>query len=285
MNKKMRSGIAVLLAGLTMCFASACGNEAAEKENLALQQRLEELLAASSENENTELEKEKLALQQRLEELQQQNSSMLAEKDSLQQQFDELKEQNQAVLDELKGLEDTIYGPPLESGFYKDYEKNAWYENSGEMVALKSDRSRFDIDDVTLDFYFGDDFINPQDVEKYGNRFFDIYFAVEPDSNVKYFAKHVEESYYSKEYEYAVINRIDYGYFYRYEYKFKKCHTLTIPKELFNEGAGRIHVVLCFSNSENECGEAFWALPLYYKIEYGKIAISASPLNVWGNEV
>ena len=260
MRKKIRAGIALLLAGLTTCFAGACVNENAEKE--------------------------KLALQQRLEELQQQNASMKAEKESLQQQFDELNGLNQTVLDELKGLEDTIYGSPLESGFYKDYVKNAWYENSGEMVALKSDRSRFDIDDVTLDLYLGNLYMDSNDVEMYGDRFFDIYFTIGlPGLEVSYFAKHVEESFYSEEYKVKEIGQTNHGDFIRHEHKFNKYHTVTIPKEIFIGNAGRFYVSLRFADAnEEEKRWPFFGATLYYKIEYDKVVISTKQFEEWVGE-
>ena len=268
MRKKIRAGISLLLAGLTTCFAGACVNQGAINETLALQQRLEEL--------------------------QQQNASMKAEKENLQQQFDELNGQNQTVLDELKGLEDTINGPPLESGFYKDYPKSAYIDGeTGERVALKSSRSHFDIDDVTLDFYFGDNFINPQHIEMYGNRFFDIYFTSRSASywgesyGIKHLAKRVEESYFSKEYEYKRINLIDCGDFNRYEYEFKKCHTLTIPREIFIGNAGHFYVELRFTEikEQDDWGEAFFSVRLYYKVKYGKVVLSANVFDEWKTKV
>ena len=247
MRNKIRAGIALLLAGLTTCFAGACVNQGAINETLALQQRLEEL--------------------------QQQNASIKAEKESLQQQFDELNGLNQTVLDELKGLEDTINGPPLESGFYtKEY--------SPETIALKSDRSRFDIDDVTLDFYLGIAYISPYDIETFGDYFYDIYFTDGGYHGPEYLVKSVEEPFYSEDYKYEVIeiDKTDYVNFYRYEHKLKKYHTLTIPKEFFCGITGQFYISLRFTEKTEEPYSkwTFFGMPIYYKIEYGKVALSTN---------
>ena len=259
MRKKIRAGIALLLAGLTTCFAGACVNQGAINETLALQQRLEEL--------------------------QQQNSSMLAEKDSLQQQFDELSEQNQAVLDELKGLEDTIYGPPLESGFYYDISKGAFGSPyATDKVGLKSDRSRFDIDDVTLDFYIGAAYFEESDKEKYEDGF-DIYFS-EEDYLFGYFVKTVEEPF-SEEYVYKHKKTIEYDDFYRYEIEMEKHYTLTVPKEIFYGNAGHFYLIFRPSGLEegdDEVYPIFYHCVIYYKIEYGKVVLSRRPFKEWVGE-
>ena len=260
MRKKIRAGIALLMAGLTMIYAGGCKDEKAE------------------------LEKEKLALQQRLEELQQQNASMKAEKESLQQQFDELNGLNQTVLDELKGLEATIYGPPLESGFYYDIPKGAFGSPyATDKVGLKSDRSRFDIDDVTLDFYIGAAYLDERYEEEY-KKGFDIYFADRTDAyGTRYFVKHVDEPF-TKEHEYKEITpSIEYDDFYRYEIEMEKYYTLTIPKELLHEEAGQIYIMFCFANAEDESlnGSSFFGAALYYKMEYGKVTISAKLFDEW----
>jgi hypothetical protein len=59
-----------------------------------------------------------------------------------------------------------------------------------------------------------------------------------------------------------------------------------VPKEVFNEEAGQIDIMLCFADAEDESlnGRSFYGGTFYYKMEYGKVAISRERFSVWGPE-
>jgi hypothetical protein len=143
-----------------------------------------------------------------------------------------------------------------------------------------------------LDFYIGAAYFDERYEEEY-KKGFDIYFAglyyrASDSEPIKHFAKHVDEPF-TEEHVYKITDKpaIDYGDFYRREVEMKKYYTVTVPKEVFNEEAGQIDIMLCFADAEDESlnGRSFFAGTFYYKMEYGKVAISTERFSVWGPEV
>ena len=97
------------------------------------------------------------------------------------------------------GETDTSVGAVLESGFKPS--------SSGEpsppedFCAYKSDTNEFDIDNVTLDFFFGGHYPSGVEFElTHGRNYpaFDLYFIDEDDN--KFFIKHIEENFVSEKY-------------------------------------------------------------------------------------
>ncbi|MCH5163612.1 MAG: hypothetical protein J1F36_01200 [Clostridiales bacterium] len=107
-----------------------------------------------------------------------------------------------------------------------------------DFCAYKSDKSEFDIDDVTFTIFFGSILdVYLDDDHKYGRNIpeFDIYFA---DVNVEmlYLIRHNEENYASEKYKCRIIDEAD-GSF---KIEFNYSEEVTIPKELFTKEQGVI---------------------------------------------
>ena len=105
------------------------------------------------------LESEKQALQQQIEALEQQNFSIQADTEELQKGIDEIFANQQLIEDYQEIIErQELYGAPFEVGFkFVDLD---YFSHGREKtaVAVKSDRSVFDINDVRLTLYYGTDF-------------------------------------------------------------------------------------------------------------------------------
>lgn len=125
----------------------------------------------------------------------------------------------------------------LESGFYFPYGLNqigVWH------AACRSEKSVFDINDVTLTFYYGDDFVYA-DLETYRRRnftyqYYELYFANE--ALTKILIRHVDEDFVSEKHR-CKYRCNDYGEV--TEIIFNHSEELTIPKELFTKEEGIVY--------------------------------------------
>ena len=157
------------------------------------------------------------------------------------------------------------------------------YENKGNRPQLHmhkcaylSDKTEFDIDDVTLEFFWGADLVYDMEYAIYLSDDypeFDVCFYDEYD---QYFiVKHIEEPFVSEKYlaevtrENGVVTDIKYNY----------SEMLTIPKEIFSKDKSYIWFSLKGMNySKINYGEkTIAAILIYYKKSDGKIILSSKP--------
>ena len=126
----------------------------------------------------------------------------------------------------------------LESGFYFPYGLNQiglWH------AACRSEKNVFDINDVTLTFYYGDDFGYQEDLETYREHsftylYYELYFANEALTEI--LIRHVDEDFVSEKhrckYRWNESGEVT-------EIIFNHSEELTIPKELFTKEKGIVY--------------------------------------------
>ena len=166
----------------------------------------------------------------------------------------------------------------LECGFY---ESNLGGYYRPISVGLKSSKSEFDINDVTLDFHYGfmmgDDIeYDKENVRNYGE--FDLYFR--SDSGEEYFVRHIDEPLMSEKY------RVELDH-YNGKWSFNHSEEITVPAELFTEGTGKFQfrvyaVVLRPEVPHYYVGDLknVIAAVFYYKInDRGMIELSDQPFD------
>jgi len=137
----------------------------------------------------------------------------------------------------------------LESGFGA----SGGGASSPFLCAYKSDKTEFDINDVTLDFYYGVYFLESEEDARestFDYPSFDLYFA--KDERNKVLIRHVEENFISEKY------RCDFVYEENWkisEIKYNHFETLTIPKEMFTEDKGAIYFEIHSTNIKDYAKE------------------------------
>ena len=179
---------------------------------------------------------------------------------------------------------DTNQKTGLESGF----SVSSGDECSSFYGAYKSDKTEFDINNVTLDFYYGIYFLGSEEYEReHGYSFpsFDLYFVDRKGEN-KIFIRHVEENFISEKYRCKLIydenwnvTKIKYNYF----------ETLTIPKEMFTKEVGMIYFSV-YSANVREYQPKYRATAgatVFYKMEGNKVILTDNAwiyIKKWGGE-
>ena len=166
----------------------------------------------------------------------------------------------------------------LESGF--NNEDNAC-ASSIFRCAYKSEKNEFEIDDVTLEFFYGGKYILIAEGEYiYGAEYirekcghdiptFDVYFK--EDGGEKILIKHVEENLISDKYN---VDIDPYG---NNPPKYSFSETLTIPEQLFSKESGMIYFMISGTNKwdgDNAKNRAFTWTYIYYKKDNGKVILS-----------
>ena len=174
---------------------------------------------------------------------------------------------NQDNLDSTAGLE---YGFVFSSSSSSAPTKNT-------RCAYKSDKNEFDIDDVTLDFFYGGIYPSGVDLAN-GASYpsFELYFTDEKDNkmNHKIFVKRVEENFVSEKYRcfqnYDETNHT-------VSIKYNHSETITIPKEIFTEDTGliRFQVYGININAIEPKVEAITGVNIFYKKIDQKIILSS----------
>lgn len=153
------------------------------------------------------------------------------------------------VTDESK-LDDTLRG-----GFDSD----GGCESPIIKTAFECDKRVFDIDDVTLTFYYGHGFgTNEAILEHYRGAGvdypnFDLYFETEDDS---YLIRHVDENFITAKYG---CNKLSNGYF-----VLDYSEIITIPKDLFTKEKGCVTFRISGFNSSRQEDELLSSIGLYY---------------------
>ena len=174
------------------------------------------------------------------------------------------------------GETDTSVGAVLESGFKKS---DAECETPLFHCAYRSDKTEFDIDDVTLDFYYGGWFSNlgiDYDLRQHNFPTFEIYFT--NDANDKCFVKRVEENLVSEKYRCKFIYDDDWNFI---ELKFNHSESITIPREIFTENEGVIYFAIYSKNANHTVPEVEWIAgkAIFYKIIGEKVILSNLPFS------
>lgn len=141
--------------------------------------------------------------------------------------------------------------------------------------AYKSDKTEFDIDNVTLFFYYGGYYYQGIEYELeniHDFPYFELYFT--DDDGVKYFVKRVEENFVSEKYRCDIVRDDNW---YITEVKFNHSESITIPPEVFKKDTGKIYFSVYSTNlRENNAQEKCIAsIYIFYKNSNGKIVLSS----------
>ena len=138
--------------------------------------------------------------------------------------------------------------------------------------AYKSDKRTFDINNVTLDFYYGVNFPGSEEHERQTGcdiPSFDLYF--EHENREKIFIKHVEENLVSDKYRagHTVDSKPPYNH----------SEKLTIPKEMFKEEYGFFRFVIYGTDiKEREATyKSLTSAAIYYRCKGDKVTLSSVP--------
>ena len=159
-----------------------------------------------------------------------------------------------------------------------------WGEVGINHVGFESEKSVFDIDDVTLRIYYGDEFSSNLQYEKRNGwtyEYYELYF--ENDKNDKILIRHVDEDFVSEKHRCTCV--IEGNLFKGYAYNCSE--ELTVPKELFTEDKGDIFFCVSGWGTPMHSGEpqeeASERIITYgglcYKKEGNKILLSGSPFD------
>ena len=162
----------------------------------------------------------------------------------------------------------------IESGFktyslgWSECEYNPFH------CTYKAEKTEFSLDDVSIILYYGGDFYNYQfesDYQEYGLRIpsFDIYAASNWDRNNKKYSnehliKHVEEDFISGKYDCEIIRK-QFLFWHTTEIIYNHYETIPIPKELFVENSGSIHILIRGTDQRGDPLSIISTL-FYYKI-------------------
>lgn len=157
----------------------------------------------------------------------------------------------------------------LKSGF----SDSGGCEASPFLCAYKSDKTEFDINDVTLDFYYGVFFLEDEEYER-ENTFdipsFDLFFLNEKG---KVLVKHVDENLISEKYKISFIYDENLQVI---DTVFNHCETFTVPKEVFVKDKGSITFAIYGTNVREYEPEYRCKVSkvIYYKINGDKVILS-----------
>ena len=180
------------------------------------------------------------------------------------------------VLEDIFNESESILDKPLRGGFD--------FGDGGEVpactAAYESDTRVFDIDDVTLTFYYGHSFgKTEEEVEHnrtHGNSYpeFSLYF--QDENGTRYLIRHVDENFVSTKYSCTWIVDDDW-YIIDIEYNYSE--TITIPRECFINEEGYFGFIILHekNNSDNtqqgSFEERIASCNIYYRLENGKVII------------
>lgn len=188
----------------------------------------------------------------------------------------EANESNNACTDSSSCIDNPI---PLEYGFEF---------SSGEdeairifFCAYRSPTNVFDIDNITLDFYYGVDYhpYSPEYIQEilYSYPYFEVAFKSEGEEKV--IIKTVEENFISEKYNCEVVYTED-----RMDIKrviFNHHETFTIPKEVFTKETGIIYFSVYGTNVCKDPPSFEWIVgrPIHYKVADNKVCLSNKRFN------
>ncbi len=136
--------------------------------------------------------------------------------------------------------------------------------------AYKSNKTEFDINDVTLEFFYGTYvYTDVEFMREHGSTVpgFELYFS--NDQEQEYLIKRVEEDLVSEKYH-SEYNKDE------KRYDFTHSETITIPKELFTKEKGYVYFFLReISNADNYPTKfSLTSVDIYYEVIGDKVIIS-----------
>jgi hypothetical protein len=175
----------------------------------------------------------------------------------------------------------TNTGEGLESGFAFSSLGGESCQSNPFHCGYKTDRTEFDIDDVTIDLYYGVECCNDDGLLCAGVSIptFDIY--VEPRGTYnKYLIKHVEEELFSVKYNCKVISK-DFLIWPTIKIIYNHHEAIKIPKEAFENGSGRLDIIIygTFVSGVNSREGEIVGTVIYYKVIGEKVMLSKKSFN------
>ena len=181
----------------------------------------------------------------------------------------------------LTGCEQNPSPPPEENGGTPSVGvEDGFYSHGDDALpyycAYRSDKTVFDIDAVTLDFYYGGRYYS--NLEHYLETVasipsFDIYLS--DRKHVKILVKHVEENFVSEKYRCELISDENWNFI---EKKFNYSESITIPKEIFTEESGVIYFTIFGANvreTEPQMKSLTW-IDIQYKVMDDKVVLTSN---------
>lgn len=163
----------------------------------------------------------------------------------------------------------------LEDGFQSS---NGCDDSPRYLCAYRSDKTEFNIDDVTLVFYYGGYYYNGVEYELenlYDFPYFDLYFS--DGGGERYFVKRVEENFVSEKYNIHFTYDENWNVV---ERTFNHSEVITIPKEIFKDESGRIYFAV-YSANVREAAPRFRSIAsigIFYKVIGEKVVLSSNEI-------
>ena len=170
------------------------------------------------------------------------------------------------------GDTNTNAGAVLENGF-KPSSSDA--DPPPNYCAYKSDINEFDIDDVTLDFFFGGYYPSGVEHELSHSRnypTFDLYF-VDDDGN-SFFVRRIEENFVSEKYSCEVVYDENW---YITEIKYNYSEQITIPSDVFTKENGQVtfEIRSVHANDIESEMRCITGIKIFYQVSNGKVILSS----------
>lgn len=181
----------------------------------------------------------------------------------------------------------TNTGEGLESGF-KFFGSGGDEPSNPFHCGYKTDRTEFDIDNVTIDLYYGVDCCNDDGIVRMGTRIpsFDIYVAIwdeeiNKDYVNKYLIRHVEEEFVSVKYNCKVITTQRGAGWFIEEIIYNHHETIKIPKEVFVTEIGCISILIRRNDVKqlSPIELRITSTAFYYKVIGEKVVLSTKPFD------
>ena len=167
-------------------------------------------------------------------------------------------------------------GTVLENGFNPSNDAD---ETPIFYCAYRSNKTEFNINDVTLDFYYGgyyypgvkNELENAHDFPS-----FELYFT--DDEGNKFFVKRVEENFVSDKYSCELIYDNDWNVV---NVEFNHSEAVTIPKEIFTEDVGLIYFGIYGDNTKDHESQTKFITgkAIHYKVIGEQVVLSNQPIS------
>ena len=159
----------------------------------------------------------------------------------------------------------------LENGFRPS---NSAADAPANYCAYKSDTNEFNIDDVTLEFFFGGHYASGVEHELSHSRnypTFELYF-VDEEGN-RYFVKRIEENFVSDKYSCEVVYDENW---YITEIRYNHSEQITIPSEVFTKENGQIWFEIHSANANDIEPEVkcITGISIFYQVSNGRVVLS-----------
>ena len=143
--------------------------------------------------------------------------------------------------------------------------------------AYRSDKTEFNINDVTLDFYYGGYYYQGAEYElENAHDFpsFELYFT--DNEGNKFLVKRVEENFVSDKYSCDLIYDNDWNVI---NVDFNHSEAVTIPKEIFTEDVGLIYFSIYSENAKEleSQTKVIAGIGIYYKVIGEQVVLSNQP--------